>query len=68
MAVQIPKISNISACKALRNQHEIRIAFFERDNTRHTIQVTLRAWGAYGFTTGGRNAGQGGGGGGGGSS
>ena len=26
------KISNFSACKTQENQHEIRIAFFERDN------------------------------------
>ena len=26
------KMSNFSACKAQTNQHEIRVAFFERDN------------------------------------
>ena len=26
------KVSNFSACQAQGNQHEIRIAFFERDN------------------------------------
>ena len=30
-AVRTPKILNFSACKAQINQHEIRIAFFERD-------------------------------------
>ena len=35
------KFSNFSACKAQGNQHEIRIAFFERNNeldlTNHSI-------------------------------
>ena len=36
-------ISNISACKAQANQHEIRIAFFGHDNFLKNPQRNARA-------------------------
>ena len=35
------KISNFSACKAQGNQHEIRIAFFERDNDNRFYSLNV---------------------------
>ena len=35
LAVRTPKIFDFSACKAQGNQHEMRFAFFERDNNNN---------------------------------
>ena len=39
-----PKISNFSACKAQENQHEITIAFFERDYVPNVIGYVMNVY------------------------